>query len=118
LAQAISDAGWSQFLTFLEYKGKLHGCEIRKLERFFPSSKRCSCCGYINNQLALRDREWVCPECETSHDRDINTATNILIFSESQIPLEQRESTPKELVERQGYQGGYSLGLGSCAGKS
>jgi putative transposase len=113
LAQAISDASWGQFLTMLEYKGKLYGCEIRKLDRFFPSSKRCSKCGYIHENLTLDIREWVCPECSTHHDRDINASTNILIFSDPQIRQELPESTPKEPVERQGYQGGYSLGLGS-----
>ncbi|MBW4576669.1 MAG: transposase [Aphanothece sp. CMT-3BRIN-NPC111] len=113
LAQAISDAAWGQFLTLLEYKGKLYGCEIRKLDRFFPSSKRCSKCGYIHENLTLDIREWVCLECGTHHDRDVNAATNILAFSNPQIRQELPESTPKEPVERQGYQGGYSLGLGS-----
>ncbi len=113
LAQAISDASWGQFLTMLEYKGKLYGCEIRKLDRFFPSSKRCSKCGYIHESLTLNIREWTCLECGTHHDRDINASTNILIFSHPQIRQELPKSTPKESVERQGYQGGYSLGLGS-----
>ena len=118
LAQAISDAAWGQFLTMLEYKGRLYGCEICKLDRFFPSSKRCSKCGYIHENLTLDIREWTCPECGTHHDRDVNAATNILIFSDSQIRQGLPESTPKEPVERQGHQGGYSLGLGSGAGLS
>jgi putative transposase len=117
LAQAISDASWGQFLTMLEYKGKLYGCEIRKLDRFFPSSKRCSKCGYIHENLTLNIREWVCPECDAHHDRDINASTNILIFSEPQIRQELPKSTPKEPVVRQGHQGGYSLGLGSLKGR-
>ncbi len=100
LAQAISDASWGQFLTMLEYKGKLYGCEIRKLDRFFPSSKRCSKCGYIHENLTLDIREWVCPECDAHHDRDINASTNILIFSEPQIRQELPKSTPKEPVVR------------------
>ncbi|HEY9694460.1 MAG TPA: IS200/IS605 family element RNA-guided endonuclease TnpB [Oculatellaceae cyanobacterium] len=113
LAQAINDASWGQFLTMLEYKGELSGCEIRKLDRFFPSSKRCSNCGYIYNDLTLSIREWACPECGTHHDRDVNAATNILIFSDPQIRQGLSESTPKEPGERQGHQGGYSLGLGN-----
>jgi putative transposase len=113
LAQAISDAAWGQFLTMLEYKGKLYGCEIRKLDRFFPSSKRCSKCGYIHENLTLDIREWTCLECGTHHDRDVNAAINILVFSDPQIRQGLPESTPKEPVEKQGYQGGYSLGLGS-----
>jgi putative transposase len=80
LAQAISDAAWGQFLTMLEYKGKLYGCEIRKLDRFFPSSKRCSRCGYIHENLTLDIREWTCPGCGMAHDRDVNAAINILVF--------------------------------------
>ena len=102
LAQAISDAAWGQFLTMLEYKGKLYGCEIRKLDRFFPSSKRCSKCGHIHENLTLDIREWTCPECGTHHDRDVNAATNILVFSDPQILLERQKSTPKEPVARQG----------------
>jgi len=108
LAQAISDASWGQFLTMLEYKGKLYGCEIRKLDRFFPSSKRCSKCGYIHEHLTLDIREWTCPDCGTDHDRDVNASTNILIFSVPQILLEQQEFTPKEPVERQGIKSGSS----------
>jgi putative transposase len=110
LAQAISDSealaslrasvAWGQFLTMLEYKGKLYGCEIRKLDRFFPSSKRCSKCGYIHEKLTLDIREWTCPECGTHHDREVNAATNILVFSDPQIRQELPESTPKEPVER------------------
>jgi len=100
LAQAISDAAWGQFLTILEYKGKLYGCEIRKLDRFFPSSKRCSKCGYIHENLTLDIREWTCPDCGTHHDRDVNASTNILIFSDPQIRQELPKSTPKEPVER------------------
>jgi putative transposase len=105
LAQAISDVAWGQFLTMLEYKGKLYGCEVRKLDRFFPSSKRCSKCGYIHKKLTLDIREWTCPECGTHHDRDVNAATNILVFCDPQILLGRQESTLKEPVERQGIRG-------------
>ena len=112
LAQAISDAGWGQFLSFLEYKGELYGCEIRQIDRFFPSSKRCSNCGYIKSDLTLAIREWDCPECLVQHDRDINAALNILKFSESTAGSAETH-TPEKLVERQGYQEGYFLGSGS-----
>ncbi len=81
LAKSISDTGWHTFTQMLEYKGAWYGCHIHKIDRFFPSSKRCHKCGYINNNLALRDREWQCPECDIVHDRDHNAAINILTFS-------------------------------------
>ena len=47
------------------------------IDRFFPSSKTCSACGYINDDLTLNDRTWTCPDCGTEHDRDVNAAINI-----------------------------------------
>jgi putative transposase len=86
----------------LEYKGYIYGCEICYVDRFFPSSKRCSNCGYIKQDLTLASREWECPECKTVWDRDINAALNLLLFSESKIPLEEGKSTPDQLVARLG----------------
>ena len=63
LAQAISDASWSTFVTMLEYKADLYGKNILRIGRFAPSSKCCNCCGYINKELALKDREWTCCNC-------------------------------------------------------
>ena len=99
LAKQISDVAWGQFLNLLEYKGELYGCEINKVDRFFPSSKRCSNCGYIKEDLTLKDREWDCPECQTHHDRDLNACLNLLQFSELKIGQEVSKSTPKETVE-------------------
>jgi len=81
LAKSISDAGWNQFVNMLEYKGMWYGCNIYKIDRFFPSSKRCNICGFINENLTLSDRQWQCPECKTDHDRDLNAAINILTSS-------------------------------------
>jgi putative transposase len=81
LAQSISDAGWSSFVTKLEYKAEWFGKTILKVGRFEPSSKICNVCGYYNSSLTLKDREWVCSDCKTKHDRDINAAINIKKFS-------------------------------------
>jgi putative transposase len=63
----------------LEYKGFEHGCEIRKIDTFYPSSQTCSCCGFKNPVVKnLSVREWVCPQCGVHHDRDANAAMNIL----------------------------------------
>jgi putative transposase len=81
LAQAISDAGWSMFVTMLEYKAGWYGKNILKIGRFAPSSKTCSHCGYINKELTLKYREWICPSCGNVLDRDVNAACNIKFFA-------------------------------------
>jgi len=64
--------------SMLEYKSKWNDKTIIKIDRFFPSSKMCSNCGWINQDLTLKDREWTCPSCDETHDRDFNAAKNIL----------------------------------------
>ena len=77
LSKAISDASFGQFRQMLEYKCERYGRELRLVDRWFPSSKRCNCCGHILSSLPLGIREWGCPECGTQHDRDLNAAMNI-----------------------------------------
>ena len=81
LAQAISDAGWSTFVTMLEYKAEWYGKNILKIGRFEPSSKLHANCGHINKELKLSDREWTCPKCGEVVLRDLNAATNIKSFA-------------------------------------
>nr|DAP55310.1 MAG TPA: endonuclease [Caudoviricetes sp.] len=78
LAKSISDCSWSSFVNMLEYKSLWYGKDIVKIDTFYASSKTCSNCGYKFNELTLDIREWVCPSCSISHDRDINAAINIL----------------------------------------
>ena len=78
LAQAIADASWSELVRQLEYKCQWYGRTLVKIDRWFPSSKRCGHCGHVIEKLPLNIREWDCPECGTHHDRDINAAHNIL----------------------------------------
>lgn len=78
--KGIGDIGWREFTRQLEYKGKWYGCKVEKIDRFFPSSKLCSSCGKIKNDLTLSDREWTCPSCQTHHDRDVNAAINVLEY--------------------------------------
>jgi len=75
---ALSDVGMAGFVKMLGYKCEWYGKTFVMVDRFFPSSKRCSSCGYIAESMPLREREWVCPECGVTHDRDENAAHNIL----------------------------------------
>ena len=68
----LRDYAYGDFVRMLSYKA-----EVVKIDRFYPSSKLCSVCGYINHALTLNDREWICPNCGARHDRDINAAVNI-----------------------------------------
>ncbi|WP_232784832.1 RNA-guided endonuclease InsQ/TnpB family protein, partial [Psychromonas sp. MB-3u-54] len=79
LAKAIADANWGEFVRQLHYKGGWAGRSVVEVDRWFPSSKRCSTesCGFVNESLPLNVRRWTCPKCGSHHDRDINAAKNI-----------------------------------------
>ena len=77
LARAIQDASWYEMTRQLQYKSDWKGDNIIYIGRFEPSSKTCHNCGYVNHDLKLSDRKWVCPQCGTKHDRDVNAAINI-----------------------------------------
>lgn len=78
LAKAISDVGWSELVRQLEYKADWYGRTLVKIDRWYPSSKRCHACGHVLDSLPLDVRQWTCLECGVRHDRDINAAKNIL----------------------------------------
>jgi putative transposase len=78
LALSISDASWGELLRQLAYKCEWYGRELIKIDRWFPSSKRCGSCGHVVDKLPLNIREWECPKCGANHDRDINASKNIL----------------------------------------
>ena len=78
LSKSIADAGWSEFLRQLKYKANWYGRELVGIDRWFPSSKRCSDCGYTMPKMPLNVRQWTCPECGSTHDRDVNAARNVL----------------------------------------
>ena len=79
LARSISDAAWGEFFRQLEYKCDWYGRTLVRIDRFFPSSKRCNHCGFVMDKLPLNIRSWDCPSCETKGiDRDINAGKNIL----------------------------------------
>ena len=78
LALSISDASWGELIRQLAYKCEWYGRELVKIDRWFPSSKRCGSCGHVVDKLPLNVREWECPKCGANHDRDINASKNIL----------------------------------------
>jgi putative transposase len=77
LSKAISDVGWGMFVNFLAYKLEYKEGKLIEIDRFFPSSKKCSCCGHVVSELPLDIREWDCPSCGAHHDRDGNASLNI-----------------------------------------
>jgi putative transposase len=78
LAKAIQEVGFFKFKTTLQNKALQNDKKVILIGRYYPSSKTCNKCGYIHKRLKLQDRHWQCPNCGTSHDRDLNAALNIL----------------------------------------
>jgi putative transposase len=81
LSCAISDMGWSEFRRQITYKAEQAGCALLLASRWLPSSKTCSCCGWVDEQLTLADRLFVCQECGLVIDRDLNAARNLVLFA-------------------------------------
>ena len=78
LAESIAEMNFGEFRQMLEYKARWYNRKIVFVDRFYPSSKICSHCSYKFKDLKLSDRFWICSQCGTKHDRDINAAVNIL----------------------------------------
>ena len=78
LGKAISEVGFYKFKEILNSKSIVNDKQVVLIDRFYPSSKTCSCCGYKNKGLKLQYRHWQCPQCGEQHDRDLNAAKNIL----------------------------------------
>ena len=88
LAKAIQEVGFYKFKGTLVNKALVNGKQVVLIDRYYPSSKTCSVCGYKNRDLRLSDRYWVCPKCGTMHDRDINAAVNILLEGQRKLKAE------------------------------
>ncbi len=78
LAESICEMNWGEFRRILEYKARWYNRKIVFVNRFYPSSKKCRHCGYVNKELTLDDRQWICPNCGQTIERDFNAALNIL----------------------------------------
>ena len=77
LSKSVSDAAMGELHRQIEYKAAWHGVQILRADRWFPSSKTCSSCGVVNQQLSLATEEWCCTTCNAIHDRDVNAAINL-----------------------------------------
>uniref|UniRef100_UPI00258AC0D2 RNA-guided endonuclease InsQ/TnpB family protein n=1 Tax=uncultured Massilia sp. TaxID=169973 RepID=UPI00258AC0D2 len=77
LSRAIADMGFGEFRRQLEYKAGRHGGQVVVVDRWYPSSKICSCCGVKIERLTLAQRHWTCDACGVAHDRDVNAAINL-----------------------------------------
>jgi len=99
LAKAISDANWGELIRQLTYKAEWYGRTVIQIDKWYPSSKRCNCCGHVVDSLPLNIRHWDCPSCKTRLDRDINASLNIkavgqtvLDFHENQFDIQHVKS--------------------------
>ena len=81
----VGEYGFAGFVSKLEYLASVMGKKVVKVGRYYPSSKRCSVCGWKYEGLTLKEREWTCPSCGTHHDRDVNAARNILSEGASSV---------------------------------
>lgn len=88
LAKAVQEVGFYKFKKILVNKALVNNKQVVFINRFYPSSKTCSVCGYKKRDLRLNDREWICPKCRTKHDRDINAAVNILMEGQRMLTAE------------------------------
>jgi putative transposase len=88
LARAISDVGFGMLRSQVEYKAKRYGTRLVIADRWYPSSRLCSMCGWKNEALTLSDRTWVCAQCGAHHDRDLNAARNLKrLATETALPV-------------------------------
>ena len=101
LSKAISDLGWRQFRTLTEAKCEKYGREFRVIDKWQPTSQRCSHCGFRGGKKELDVREWTCLNCGTVHDRDVNAAINILEAGQSVVETVESQLITKveETVE-------------------
>ena len=88
LAKVIQEVGFYKFKEILTTKALENNKQVISIDRFYPSSKTCSVCGYKKEDLKLIDRSWVCPQCGTKHDRDVNAAVNILLEGKRMLTTE------------------------------
>ena len=87
MGKSVSDLGWGMFIKQLQYKCDWYGKHLIEADKWFASSKICNKCGHKNDNLHLKDRKWVCPNCGVAIDRDINAANNLKDFGEQVLGI-------------------------------
>ncbi len=108
LAKSIADAGWAEFVRQLKYKALWNNKQVSCIDAFYPSSKKCSDCGFKLKSLDLSTRMWICYECGCIHDRDHNASINILIKGLADLTSKPFETISAELVD---YRRGEAISL-------
>lgn len=98
LAKSIQELSLYRFKSILIYKSDWYGRYVVEIDRFYPSSKLCSVCGYKNDNLTLKDREWLCPICGINHDRDLNASKNIEKEGNRLLETKYFNNNQKELL--------------------
>ena len=98
-AKNINDCGYANFINRLIQKGEEQGTSVIKVDRYYPSSQLCHCCGYQNHELKLSDREWICPSCGEHHIRDYNASINLKNEALRLVPMRRGEFRSVEDVE-------------------
>jgi len=101
LAKSVSDVSFGELRRQIEYKAAMNGVRVEVADRFYPSSKTCSCCGHRRDDLTLKERTYVCPHCGTVIDRDLNAALNLLSLITNKVGIEYPELTPADLTALQ-----------------
>jgi len=114
LARSISRQGWAEFRCQLEYKTKMHCRNLLVADRFYPSTKTCSACGFVNRKVVLGVESWICPWCGAAHDRDFNASTNLSklrVGNPNVKPVEMEALAGRSLIgETAVYEAGTGLG--------
>lgn len=106
LARAIADVGFGLFRQCLAYKAERYGTQLVIANRWYPSSKLCSACGWKHAALTLQDRIWTCPTCGATHDRDVNAAKNLeRLATEMNLPVASGKVTPVRYESAEGRSG-------------